>query len=156
VRSRMFLPVVAGAMLILTLFFAAVAGAQETASPEATTSTADANTVEANTADTNTADTNSNADGLRAADNFRCDFFLRQVSDENGVLFRQYRDGDRDDEFIVQRFEQCLSGDVLADTIPNRNLPFTGGMPLLGLAALGLVSLIAGGAVLRAVTRRAG
>jgi hypothetical protein len=138
-------------MLILTLFFAAVAGAQDTTTPESTsTSTATADPVqEANTAD-------SNADGLRAADNFRCDFFLRQVSDENGVLFRQYRDGDRDDEFIVQRFEQCLSGDVLADTIPNRNLPFTGGMPLLGLAALGLASLIAGAAVLRAVTRRAG
>jgi hypothetical protein len=143
VRSRTFLPVVAGAMLILTLFFAAVAGAQETASPEATTSTADAN-QEARTAD-------SGADGARGADSFRCDFFLRQVSDDRGALLGQYRGN----ELIVQRFEQCLSGDVLVDTIPNRNLPFTGGMPLLGLAALGLVALIAGAAVLRAVMRRA-
>jgi hypothetical protein len=150
VRSRMVLPVVVGAMLILTLFFAAVAGAQETASPDATTSTADAN-LEATTAEAN-----SNADGARGADSFRCDFFLRQVSDEDGILFRQYSDGDRDDELIVQRFEQCLSGDVLVDTIPDRRLPFTGGMPLLGLAIIGLVSMIAGAAVLRAVMRRAG
>jgi hypothetical protein len=148
----MFLPVVVGAMLILTLFFAAVAGAQDTTTPETTsTSTATADPLqEATTAD------NSNADGLRAADNFRCDFFLRQVSDEDGALLRQYRRGDGRDELIVQRFEQCVSGDVLVDTIPNRNLPFTGGMPLLGLAAIGLVSLIAGAAVLRAVMRRAG
>jgi hypothetical protein len=148
VRSRMFLPVVVGAMLILTLFFAAVAGAQDTTTPDTTTSTADAN-LEATTA-------NNNADGVRDADAFRCDFFLRQVSDEDGALLGQYRRGDREDELIVQRFEQCVSGDVLVDTIPNRKLPFTGGMPLLGLAAIGLVSLIAGAVVLRAVMRRAG
>jgi hypothetical protein len=143
----MFLPVVTGAMLILTLFFAAVAGAQDTTTADTTTSTADAN-LEATTA--------NNADGVRDADAFRCDFFLRQVSDEDGVLFRQYSDGDREDELIVQRFEQCVSGDVLVDTIPDGRLPFTGGMPLLGLAAIGLVSMIAGAAVLRAVMRRAG
>ncbi len=144
-RSRIFLPVVIGAMLILTLFFAAVAGAQETASPDATTSTADA------AQEATTADANSNADGARGADAFRCDFFLRQVSDDRGALRAQYQG----DELIVQRFEQCVSGDVLVDTIPDRRLPFTGGMPLLGLAAIGLVSLIAGAVVLRAVMRRA-
>lgn len=142
-RSRMFLPVVVGAMLILTLFFAAVAGAQDTTTPDTTTSTADAN-LEATTA--------NNADGARGTDSFRCEFFLRSVSDDRGALLGQYRG----DELIVQRFEQCLSGDVLLDTIPNRRLPFTGGMPLLGLAAIGLVSLIAGAVVLRAVMRRAG
>ena len=141
----MFLLVVAGAMFILTLFFAAVAGAQDTTTSETTTSTADA-TQEATTAD------NNRADGARGADAFRCEFFLRAVSDERGGLLNQYRG----DELIVQRFEQCLSGDVLVDTIPDRKLPFTGGMPLLGLAAIGLVSLIAGAAVLRAVMRRAG
>ena len=146
-RSRMFLPVVAGAVLMLTLVFAAVAGAQENTTSETTTSTADA-------AQEVTAADNNNADRARGADSFRCDFFLRQVSDENGVLFRQYTDGDREDELIVQRFEQCVSGDVLVDTIPDRKLPFTGGMPLLGLVAIGLVSLIAGVAVLRAVLRR--
>jgi hypothetical protein len=153
VPSRMFLPVVAGAMFVLTLFFAAPAGAQDTTAPETTsTSTATADPVqEATTAD------NLNAGGARDADSFRCDFFLRQVSDEDGVLLSQYRRGDdRRDEFIVQRFEQCLSGDVLADTIPDRKLPFTGGMSLLGLAAILVVSLIVGIAVLRAVIRRAG
>jgi hypothetical protein len=146
VPSRTFLLVVAGAMFILTLFFAAVAGAQDTTTSETTTSTAAA-AQEATTAD------NNNADGARGADAFRCEFFLRSVSDDRGGALRdQYRD----DELIVQRFEQCVSGDVLVDTIPDRKLPFTGGMPLLGLAAIGLVSLIAGAAVLRAVMRRAG
>jgi hypothetical protein len=31
----------------------------------------------------------------------------------------------RDDELIVRRFEQCLSEDVLTDTIVNRKLPDT-------------------------------
>ena len=144
--SRMFLLVVAGAMFILTLFFAAVAGAQETTADDTTaTSTAEANQ------EARTADANINAGGARDADSFRCDFFLRQVSDDRGALLGQYRGN----ELIVQRFEQCLSGDVLVDTIPDRKLPFTGGMPLLGLAAVGLVSLIAGAAALRAVMRRA-
>jgi hypothetical protein len=116
------------------------------------TSTADANTADANTADaaleTTTADDAINAgESVREADAFRCDFFLRVVRDENGALRRQYRDGDRDDELIVQRFEQCLSEDVLADTISDRNLPFTGG-PLLpsggGLLLLGAAAVLAG------------
>jgi hypothetical protein len=148
VRNRTFLPVVASATLILTLFFAAAAGAQETTATD-TTATPTADPVqEATTA-------NSNADRVRDEGSFRCDFFLRQVSDEDGALLRQYRRGDGDDELIVQRFEQCVSGDVLADTIPDRKLPFTGGMPLIGLAAIGLASLVAGVAVLRAVMRRA-
>jgi hypothetical protein len=141
VRSRTFLPVVAGAMLILTLVFAAAAGAQDTTAPD--TTTAD---------EVTTADNNRNGGGARGADSFGCEFFLRSVTDDRGALLGQYRG----DELIVQRFEQCLSGDVLVDTIPDRKLPFTGGMPLLGLAAIGLVSLIAGVAVLRAVMRRAG
>src|SRR5215210_4594155 len=127
----MILPVVAGATLILTLFFAAAAGAQDTTTAENTTSTAAAQ-------ETTTAD-NNNANNARGADAFRCDFFLRQVSDYGGTLRHQYRG----DELIVQRFEQCVSGDVLRNTIPNRKLPFTGGMPLVGLAAIGLVTVIA-------------
>ena len=135
--------------MLLTLFFAAVAGAQE----ETTNATADpATTAEAtaeDTTDDETAADNANRDG-----SFRCDSFLRVVRDENGALHRQYRDGDRDDELIVQRFEQCLEGDVLRNTIPNRLLPDTGGAPLLGLAAIGLASLVAGASVLGAIMRR--
>jgi hypothetical protein len=118
-------------------------------------------TAQRTTADTNTAspaaqdttlqeaanpnpNTNVNRDG-----SFQCELFLRTVRDGRGALRAQY-------ETMVQRFEQCLSGNVLADTIPNRNLPFTGGMPLLVLVAIGLASLVAGAAVLRAVMRRGG
>jgi hypothetical protein len=84
------------------------------------------------------------------SDSFQCVQFLRVVRDDQGALRAQYRD----DELIVQRYEQCLSGDVLADTIPNKLLPDTGGVPLLGLAAISLASVIAGASVLRAATRR--
>ena len=144
VPSRMFLPGVAGAVLTLTLLFAAVAGAQETTTAETTTSTADAAT------ETTTAD---NANGSNS-DNFRCDLFLHVVQDDNGALRRQYRDGNGNDQLIVQRREQCLSGDVLANTIPRRRLPFTGGMSLVSLAAIGLISLAAGATVFRAMMRR--
>lgn len=86
------------------------------------------------------------------ADAFRCDFFLRVVRDEQGALRDQYED----DELIVQRFERCLSEDVLADTFPDRKLPFTGGMSLLFLGAIGLAAIVAGISVLRAVMRRGG
>jgi hypothetical protein len=140
---KRFLAVLAVTAFVLTLLFAVAAGAQDTTTSDTTTSTADA-AREATTA-------NNNASGARGADSFRCEFFLRSVSDERGALLGQYRGN----ELIVQRFEQCLSGGVLVDTIPDRKLPFTGGMPLLGLAAVGLVSLIAGAAALRAVMRRA-
>ena len=141
---------VAGTILILTLFFAGVAGAQETTDETTGTATADPATADPATADAAAEDAGTaNRDG-----SFRCDSFLRVVRDENGALRRQYRDGDRDDELIVQRFEQCLEADVLRDTIPNRLLPDTGGAPLLGLAAIGLASLAAGASVLGTVTRR--
>ena len=145
--SRRFLPVVAGTISILTLFFAAAVAAQETTS-ETTDTTADPATTDA-TADAALEDGTANREG-----SFRCESFLRVVRDEDGVLRRQYRDGDGGDEQIVQRFEQCLEGDVLANTIPNRLLPDTGGAPLLGLAAIGLATLVAGASVLGAVTRR--
>ncbi len=149
--SRAFLPVVAGTIMILTLFFAAVAGAQEETAEE-TTSTADPAATSEATAEETTADA-AGEDANREG-SFRCDSFLRVVRDENGALRGQYRDGRGDDELIVQRFERCLEGDVLRNTIPNRLLPDTGGASLLGLAALGLASLVAGASVLGAVTRR--
>ena len=44
--------------------------------------------------------------------------------------------------------------DVIAGTIPDKPLPDTGGLHLLGLAALGLASVVAGASALRAGTRR--
>jgi hypothetical protein len=119
-----------------------------------TTSQNQQTTTAQDTTDTTATDANPNADAnlntdlnRPDAENFRCDLFLRAVRDENGLLFRQYRDGDREDELIVQRFEQCLAGDVLADTIPDRTLPFTGGMPLPfggGLLLLVAAAVLAG------------
>jgi hypothetical protein len=76
------------------------------------------------------------------SENFQCEFFLRVVRDDRGALRAQYRD----DELIVERFEQCLSADVLASTIPDRKLPFTGGPPVLFIPWL--VALAAAGIVL--------
>jgi hypothetical protein len=123
-----------------------VSVAQENSVPETTTSNL-------NTANPNTtaADANLNAAANRPdSGSFRCEFFLRTVTDDQGALRDQYRGNEQ----IVQRFEQCLSENVLADTIPNRALPFTGGMSLLFLGAIGLAAIVAGAAVLRAVMRR--
>jgi hypothetical protein len=49
---------------------------------------------------------------------------------------------------------EAVPEDVLVDTIPDRVLLNTGGMSLLGFAALGLASVVAGGYMLRAGTRR--
>jgi hypothetical protein len=90
-----------------------------------------------------------NADANRPdSGSFRCDLFLRVVRDDRGALEAQYRD----DELIVQRFEQCLSEDVLADTIPNRNLPFTGG-PLLPFGG-GLLLVVAAAVLAGRMIRR--
>jgi hypothetical protein len=114
-----------------------VTPAQDTTTPTTTPTTDTTNTVADALNEATTANDGSNAESVREADAFRCEFFLRTVRDEQGALRDQYRD----DELIVQRFEQCLSEDVLADTIPDRNLPFTGGAPF---------SLLAGGALLAA------
>jgi hypothetical protein len=126
-----------------------VTPAQDTTTP---TTTSDLNT--ASPAETTAADANAlNADVNRPdAENFRCDLFLRVVRDDRGALRDQYQG----DELIVQRFEQCLSEEVLADTFPDRDLPFTGGMSLLFLAAIGLAAIVAGVSVLWAVTRLRG
>jgi outer membrane lipoprotein-sorting protein len=120
----------------------------ETTATTADTSSADSNSSAS--ADAQTAGDGSNVD--RSADAFRCDFFLHVVRDDRGNVRGQYRD----DELIVRRFEQCLSKDVIADTIPRRRLPSTGGSPLALLAAgvLLVSGLVAGASVLRAATRR--
>jgi hypothetical protein len=117
------------------------APAQDDTVPDTTTTDTDA----ANLADeTTAADANLNAN---RSEDFRCEFFLREVRDDMGALRAQYRD----DELIVQRFEQCISADVLADTIPDRRLPFTGGSPfsLLAAGALLVAGLLAGKWVIR-------
>jgi hypothetical protein len=129
------------------------------------TSSADPNSSAS--ADAQTADDFTGANGANGVDRaegaFRCELFLR-VEDDNGfdgrfgrrhhAGFLQYFDGDED--LLVQRIEQCREREVLADTIPDRRLPGTGGPPLALLAAgvLLVSGLGAGASVFRAGTRR--
>jgi LPXTG-motif cell wall-anchored protein len=100
-------------------------------------STADASSASPSSA---SADPEAQTADVSNADAFRCDFFLHVVRDEGGNVRHQYRD----DELIVRRFEQCLSKDVLRDTIVNRKLPDTGGTPLLVLGSLAAALVGAG------------
>jgi hypothetical protein len=90
-------------------------------------------------------------DSANREGSFRCESFLHVVRDEDGALRWQYRDGDRDDELIVHRFEQCLEADVIASTIPDRLLPDTGGplLPLGGGALLLVAAAILAGRMIR-------
>jgi hypothetical protein len=121
-----------------------------------TTTTQDTTDTTTDTTDTTTSGTTGdaletttadNADSVRDADAFRCDFFLRAVRDDTGALRGQYRG----DELIVQRFEQCLSEDVLADSIPDRKPPFTGGpsLPFGGGLLLLVASAVLAGRIIR-------
>jgi hypothetical protein len=91
---------------------------------------------------------NTNGANRATADAFRCESFLRVVRDVRGNVRHQYQG----DELIDRRFEQCLSKDVLADTIVKGKLPGTGGpFPLL---VLGIAAVAVGAAVGIVILRR--
>jgi hypothetical protein len=79
-------------------------------------------------------------DGSKGSGSFRCELFLRMVRDDQGALRAQYQGTTLGNQYqgdeLVQRLEQCLSGEVLASTIPKGVLPNTGGPSLLSIAAL--------------------
>ena len=54
---------------------------------------------------------------------------------------------------VSDRIVVCLKQEVIQGTASDENLPDTGGLPLLGLAALGLVSAVAGVSVIRGTRR---
>ncbi len=127
--------------------------AQQTNPPTGTT---DPNATTDPTA-TDPAATDPVADDVTAQDagdsanregSFQCEFFLRAVRDDRGALKAQYRG----DEVVIQRFEQCLEADVLADTIPDKTLPFTGG-PSLPFGG-GVLLLVTGAALALRMFRR--
>jgi hypothetical protein len=84
---------------------------------------------------------------------------VAQVAQAQGVSVAQVneclnRAADRPDVKAATVDDQD-KGDVLAATIPKKPLPFTGGIPLLGLfAVIGLAAIVAGVFVLRAVMSR--
>jgi LPXTG-motif cell wall-anchored protein len=147
-RTRVFTTVTV-AMFAWALFFAGMAGAQETTESitgSAGTTTADTTTTDRSSAlpETTTAGSQAASSVDRSADNFRCVDVLRIIRNPTR---HQYN-------VSSQRIQQCRSRDVLANTIPRSNLPNTGGSPPLGLAALGVAALVAGASVFRAGMRR--
>lgn len=144
--------------LVLTLLFAVAAGAQETTTDATETTTAETSTASASATADATADAEAQtAEDLTGAErgsgSFRCELFLR-IEDGNGfddrffrrhAGLRQYFDGNED--LLVQRIEECREREVLADTIPDKRLPDTGGSSLaLFAAGVLLVSGLAAGA----------
>jgi uncharacterized repeat protein (TIGR01451 family) len=74
------------------------------------------------------------------------------TTDGGGLIVDTTGDG----VLIASADDEQYKDKVIAATIPDKVLPNTGGMPLLGLAALALASVVAGASVLRAGTRRRG
>ncbi len=162
---KRFMTTLVVAVSVLTLLFVVAAGAQTQIQSQYRNGNAAVAQNETTSRDSATADTSSanslaetttanNGGGANPnSDNFRCEQFLHVVQGDNGALKNQYRG----DQTFEHRFEQCLSGNVLANTIPHRNLPFTGGMSLIALAAIGLISLGLGATVVfRDLIRRGG
>ena len=91
------------------------------------------------TADPQAQTANDGSNSARSGDNFRCVDILRIA-----------RNPGRGQYISSQHFEECLSGDVLANTIPNRRLPGTGGpLPLLFGGALLAAGLALGGRLIK-------
>lgn len=102
-------------------------------------------------------------DGATAGDDARTADELRELScEELLVLFRaggssgqgQYGDAAAlADADVQSRIEVCLEQEVVQGTAAGEDLPDTGGVSLLGLAVLGVVSAAAGLSVIRAGRR---
>jgi len=93
-------------------------------------------------------DNDANDDGTRSVNDLRglsCAELL--------VLFRgegQYGDASRfADSEVRARVEVCLEREIIKGTAADEDLPDTGGLSLLGLAVLGVVSTVAGLSVIR-------
>ncbi len=54
---------------------------------------------------------------------------------------------------VEERIEECREQEVIDDTDTGDDLPDTGGLPLLGIAVLGIASIVAGASVIRGVGR---
>lgn len=114
-------------------------------------------------ADSNNAEDDNNAESGANEDNARTADELRNLScEELLVLFRaggssgqgQYGDAVALADADVQaRIEVCLEQEIVQDTAAGKDLPNTGGVSLVGLAVLGIVSAAAGLSMIRAGRR---
>lgn len=88
------------------------------------------------------------AENLLALD---CDDLLERLRDrEEG----QYADRGFATSAVEARIDECREQEVIDETDTDENLPDTGGLPLLGIAVLGLASVVAGASVIRGAGRR--
>jgi hypothetical protein len=138
-RGCRFLATLAVASFALTMLLGSAAAAQDEVTTQQPNNPTAADPARADDSMGNRIRPNS--------DNFRCESFLREFRNNRDAVRAQYSNAE-----LVRRFEQCLSGDVLRNTIPNRNLPFTGGPPLLA-AGLALLSLVAAAIAVRLIKR---
>ncbi len=93
---------------------------------------------------------------IRHADDvvtLECEELLERFREDDSVSSSvQYGDDDAifGDESVRERVEVCLREEVITETIKGKKgLPDTGGPPLVGLAVLGLASLLVGASVIR-------
>lgn len=104
------------------------------------------------TTDTDTTDTDTTDDTARTADDLQdlsCEELLAQFRAGSGSA-AQYGDAVALADADVQaRIEVCLEQEVVEGTAAGEDLPDTGGVSLLGLAVLGIVSAAAGLSVIR-------
>lgn len=84
-------------------------------------------------------------------DNLECDELLQQFRSKGDDQY-----GDEDlfvDVDVRKQLIVCLEEEVVGNTAADEQLPDTGGLSLLGLAALGLVSAVVGASVIRGARR---
>lgn len=94
---------------------------------------------------------NGNGDNSNNLEDLECDELLRRF---RGADDEQYRDRSALSDVDVQnQIIVCLEQEVEQGTAADGKLPDTGGLPLLGLAALVLFSAVAGVSVIRGVRR---
>lgn len=119
---------------------------------DATTGTGTTDTGTTDTGTTGTTDTDTTDDTARTADDLQdlsCEQLLAQFRAGSGSA-AQYGDAVALANADVQsRIEVCLEQEVVQGTAAGEDLPDTGGVSLLGLAVLGVVSAAAGLSMIR-------
>lgn len=103
--------------------------------------------------DQETLDLNTNGDDVRGLelDELECEELLREFRSTDGGQYEDTADFATVD--VRERVLVCLEREIVKGTGTGDDLPKTGGLPLLGLAALGLASVVVGASVIRGARR---